>query len=368
MQITAALSRGPESPFSLEEVTLGPLRADEVRVRIVAAGICHTDLVSKAHVPPAPAAVFGHEGAGIVEETGSRVEGVSVGDKVLLTFRSCGRCVPCAQGQPSYCASFASLNSSGARPDGTSTLSQDGEPLRAHFFGQSSFATYAVATRDNVVVVDPSTDLVAAAPFACGFQTGAGAVLNVLKPATDSRLVVYGAGGVGLAAVMAARAYGVRTVVAVDLSEERLRTALAVGATAALDGRSDDLTEQLAEITAGGATHAVDTTAVPAVIRSAVASLAPLGTLVLLGLGAPEVTFDAMDLVSGGKTIRGCIEGDADPRSFIPQLIRWQAEGRFPVGEVIRRYPFADINTAIADAVSGAAIKPVLVFDEPERS
>jgi aryl-alcohol dehydrogenase len=365
MQITAALSRGPESPFTLEQVSLAPLRADEVRVRIVAAGICHTDLVSKALLPSAPAAVFGHEGAGIVEETGSGVEGVGVGDKVLLTFRSCGQCPTCAQGHPSYCASFVALNSSGARPDGTTTLSQDGEPVRSPFFGQSSFATYAVATQDNVVVVDPSTDLVAAAPFACGFQTGAGAVVNVLRPAADSRLVVFGAGGVGMAAVMAARALGVETVVAVDLSEERRKAALAVGATAALDGRSDDLAEQLAEATRGGATHAVDTTAVPTVIRTAAASLAPLGTLVLLGLGAREVTFDVMDLLNGGKTIRGCMEGDADPHSLIPQLVRWQAEGRLPVDQIIRRYSFSDINTAIADAASGSAIKPVLVFDEP---
>uniref|UniRef100_A0AAU1M2T8 NAD(P)-dependent alcohol dehydrogenase n=1 Tax=Streptomyces sp. NBC_00148 TaxID=2903626 RepID=A0AAU1M2T8_9ACTN len=365
MNITAALSRGPKTPFALETVTMAPLQNDEVRVRLVAAGMCHTDLVTKAGLPAEPAAVFGHEGAGIVEAVGTGISGVDVGDKVLLTFRSCGKCHACAQGKPGYCDSFVALNSSGRRADGSVTLTQDGEPLRGSYFGQSSFATHAIASQDNVVVVDPDTDLAAVAPFACGFMTGAGAVVNVLAPDPDARVIVYGAGGVGMAAVMAAAALGVRTIVAVDLSEERREAALAVGATAVVDGRSDDLVKLLVEATGGGATHAVDSTAVPSVISSAVAALAPQGTLVLLGLGAPEVTFNVMDLITSGKTVRGCIEGDSDPRVLIPQLVRWHAEGKFPLEKVIRHYAFADINTAMADSVSGSAIKPILVFDEP---
>lgn len=365
MNITAALSRGPKTPFALETVTMAPLQDDEVRVRLVAAGMCHTDLMTKAALPAEPAAVFGHEGAGIVEAVGAGISGVSIGDKVLLTFRSCGRCHACAQGRPGYCDAFVALNSSGLRADGSVTLTQDGEPLRGSYFGQSSFATHAIASQDNVVAVGPDTDLVAAAPFACGFMTGAGAVVNVLAPDPEARVIVYGAGGVGMAAVMAAAALGVRTIVAVDLSEERREAALAVGATDVVDGRSDDLVKLLAEATGGGATHAVDTTAVPSVISSAAAALAPQGTLVLLGLGAPEVTFNVMDLITSGKTVRGCIEGDADPRVLIPQLVRWHAEGKFPLDKIVRQYAFADINTAMADSVSGSAIKPVLVFDEP---
>ncbi|MGQ4618910.1 zinc-binding dehydrogenase [Nocardia sp. R7R-8] len=361
MHTTAALSRGPASTFTLEEVELADLRPDEVLVRLVAVGICHTDLTTKATSAPDAPALYGHEGAGVVEQVGSAVTGIETGDHVLLSYNNCGTCAQCLAGRRAYCAHFTELNSSGGRLDGTSPVSQSGEAVWANFFGQSSFARHAIANRENVVVVPRDVDLAAAAPLGCGFQTGAGAVSNVLRPTADSTLVVYGAGGVGIAAVMAAHALGVQTIIAVDLSEPRRQLAAELGATHVLDGADPALVDRIREITGGGATHAFDTTSVPSVIRGAALALGALGVLVVVGIGNPEISFDAVDLIVGGKTVRGCIEGDADSRKFIPQLLEWHAQGKFPIEKVITRYRFEQINTAVADA-AGAVIKPVLEF------
>lgn len=355
MEITAALSRSPDSPFTLESVDLDEPRADEVSVRIHATGVCHTDLTFKSRVPGP--AVLGHEGAGVVEAVGEQVTGIHPGDHVLLSYRSCGDCTHCRAGQPPYCARGALLNMSGGRADGTATLSQNGTRLFGSFFGQSSFAQYALAAADNVVVVDRSVDLALAAPLGCGFQTGAGAVLKVLTPEPSSRLVVFGAGGVGLAAVMAAKAVGVEAVVVVDPIASRRDKAVELGASQTVDPANEDV----ATVTRG-ATHALDTTGLPDVVATALGVLEPRGTLVAVGLGARHATIDIRDLMYGGKTIRGCVEGDANPSEFIPELLALHAHGRFPMEAIVRRYDADDIEKAVADSRSGTAIKPVLVW------
>jgi aryl-alcohol dehydrogenase len=239
MQITAAVSRSPDSPFTLESVDLDEPRPDEILVRIHATGLCHTDLSSKTRVPGP--AVLGHEGAGVVEAVGAQVTGIAPGHHVLLSYRSCGECAYCRGGHRSYCSRSALLNSSGSRVDGTATLSQNGTRLFGSYFGQSSFAQYALAAEDNVVVVAPSVDLTVAAPLGCGFQTGAGAVLRVLTPEPNSRLVVFGAGGVGLAAVMAAKAVGVESVVVVDPVASRRDKAVELGATQTVHPTTEDV-------------------------------------------------------------------------------------------------------------------------------
>ncbi|TDZ78299.1 Aryl-alcohol dehydrogenase [Mycobacteroides salmoniphilum] len=355
MKVTAALSRSAESPFALEEVELDGPRPDEVLVKIHATGLCHTDLTFKAQVPIP--AVLGHEGAGVVEAVGDEVTHIRPGDHVVLSYRSCGQCRQCGAGERAYCSRGTRLNLSGTRLDGSSTLSQNGNGLFGSFFGQSSFAQYALAAADNTVVIDASTDLATAAPLGCGLQTGAGAVLNVLTPEPDSRLVVFGAGGVGLAAVMAAKAIGVQTIIAVDLVASRRDKAVTLGATHTVDPAAEDVAS-----VARGATHALDTTANPDVIATALGLLRQRGVLVLVGLGASRGTIDLTDLMYGGKIIRGCIEGDANPQEFIPELLRMHAEGRFPIESLISRYPVHAIDQAVADARSGAAIKPVLLW------
>jgi aryl-alcohol dehydrogenase len=363
MQIKAALSHGAGERFEIAAVELDEPRADEVLVKLSASGVCHTDLTMKAAWPAALSPiVLGHEGAGVVEAVGAGVTGVRPGDRVVLSYRSCRACPECAAGHPTYCRAFRALNASGARPDGSTTMRRDGAPVYGSFFGQSSFASHALAYESNLVVVGDRVDLSVAAPLGCAVQPGAGAVLNVLRPASGESLAVFGAGGVGLSAVMAARAAGVGTIVAVDPVARRRLLAAELGATATVDPATDDVVAAIRRHTGAGATHGLDTTASGAVINQAIDALAPLGTLALVGVGVPEIAIDVQTVIGGGKTIRGVIEGDAVPQTFIPQLLELHAAGRLPLEQLIRTYDFDDIGSAVADAANGATIKPVLLL------
>ncbi|MBB3038279.1 NAD(P)-dependent alcohol dehydrogenase [Hoyosella altamirensis] len=362
MKTLAAVSPAPDAPFVIQPVELAAPRADEILVRVEASGVCHTDLTFKSRVPTP--AVFGHEGAGVVESVGVAVEGIHPGDRVLLSYRWCGECRHCKSELPSYCTHMQALNSAGGRRDGTPTLTQDGKPLFGAFFGQSSFAQHVLTSSSNVVVVDDDVaDLATAAPLGCGFQTGAGAVLNVLAPGADSSLVIFGAGAVGLAAIMAARARGVRTVVAIDPVESRRHQAIKLGATVALEPGTA-MVGAIREVTDGGASHALDTTGIPAVVAEALTALDSCGTLVVVGLGKPMAEINITDLMLNGKTLRGCTEGDGVPQDFIPTLLDAHAEGRFPMEQLVTKYSFHAINEAVADMRAGSTIKPVLVWEE----
>lgn len=351
--------------FTFEEVDLDEPRADEVLVRIVASGLCHTDLSLRDSLPAEMfPRVFGHEGAGVVEQVGAEVSGIAAGDHVVMSFRSCRACPKCDAGLVGYCDDTLVLNYMGFRMDGSTTHHRDGAAVYGSFFGQSSLAQHAIAYADNCVVVDPSLDLPTLAPFGCGFQTGAGTVLNVLKPTADESLVVFGAGAVGLAAIAAAQAVGVGTVVAVDLLDARLEVAEKYGAVpvnpAYLGEQS--VPDRVKELTGGGASNGIDTTAVSVAVKQAQQSLAIGGTLVALGLGAEEYTIDAIDLLQNGKVIRSSIEGDSDPKEMIPRLLQMRADGAFDVDELVTTYPFKQINTAVGDVLGGAVVKPVLVW------
>src|SRR5690242_17762702 len=186
MKTTVAVVNSQGGDFSLEEVDLEGPRADEVLVRIVATGLCHTDIYLKGFLPEEMFPnVFGHEGAGVVEEVGADVTGIEVGDHVVMSFRSCRACGPCTEGAVGYCDNSLMLNYMGMRMDGSMPISRDGSPVFGNFFGQSSLGQHAIAYADNCVVVDKSLDLTKVAPFGCGFQTGAGTVLNVLQPSAE---------------------------------------------------------------------------------------------------------------------------------------------------------------------------------------
>lgn len=363
MRINAALSAGPDTPFEIAEVELDEPRADEVLVKIVAVGVCHSDLTMKA-VWPAEISpiVLGHEGAGVVEAVGSEITAVKPGDHVVLSYNSCGSCPECDRGQRPYCRNFRSRNGIGTRPDGSMTMARNGSPVYGSYFGQSSFASHALAYESNVVAIGEGIDLVTAAPLGCGVQTGAGTVLNVLRPAQDASLAVFGAGAVGLSAVMAAHAQGVATIIAIDPVPGRRELASELGASQTLDPAGDDVVDTVRELTGGGVTHAIDTTAKGAVINQAISALAPRGTLALLGIGIPDFEMDVRAVISGGKTIRGVIEGDSVPQQFIPQLIGLHEAGRLPLEKLVRSYLFEQIDRAFGDAASGATIKPVLIF------
>ncbi|MFI7498369.1 NAD(P)-dependent alcohol dehydrogenase [Streptomyces sp. NPDC049687] len=368
MSITtrAAVVESGGAPFTLSDVVLDDPAPHEAVVRLVAAGLCHTDLgVASGGLPFPLPGVLGHEGAGVVEAVGSAVTGVAPGDHVVLSFTSCGDCRNCHGGHPAYCTTWLPLNLlGGRRADGTATISRDGEPLGGHFFGQSSFAERALVDERSLVKVDPDVPLASIAPLGCGVQTGVGAVWNVLKPATGSTIVVLGAGAVGLSAVMAAALTPATTIIAVDRVAERLELAKELGATHTVDSGQTALGEAIAEITGGqGADGIVETTGNTGVLRQGVDALAGRGTLVVVG--APpfgsEVALDVNGLL-GGKRVVGLTLGDSETQTFIPALVRLVKEGRLPLDRLIGTYAFEDIGQAVQDMTSGKTIKPVLTF------
>lgn len=365
MRTTAALSPGPGRDFELTEVELDDPRDDEIVVRIASSGLCHTDLGMRDSMPTHLfPRIFGHEGAGIVEHVGDRVETVRTGDHVVLSYRACRRCTNCTNLGVSYCRAMDSLNYHGLRNDGSTTHHGPAGRVFGSFFDQSSFAQHAITYADNTVVVDPALDLTRIGPYGCGFQTGAGTVLNVLQPGIDDPLVVYGAGAVGLAALAAAAGAGVRTLIAVDLSPTRLAVAESYGARTVNSAELGDTTlvRLIKELTDGGAARAVDTTGVASVISDAVRALRARGELAVLGLGQREVTLDVMDVMLKGKVLRGSVEGDSDPRAMVPKLLELAARGQFDIDRLLTPYHFTDINTAVTDTLSGTTVKPVLTW------
>jgi aryl-alcohol dehydrogenase len=260
-----------------------------------------------------------------------------------------------------YCDNSLLLNYMGMRMDGSQPYSREGSPVFGNFFGQSSLSRHAIAYADNCVVVDKSVDLTRVAPYGCGFQTGAGTVLHVLEPGPEDSLVVYGVGAVGLAALAAARHLGAGTLVAVDPLASRREAAERYGAIG-VDPTTETVVDRVKELTGGGASYGIDTTAISEVVKQAQQSLRPRGTLVALGLGAEEYAIDAIDLLQSGKIIRSSVEGDSDPQLMVPRLIQLNAAGEFDVDDLITTYPFTEINSAVADVLAGKVVKPVLVW------
>lgn len=367
MQIRAAVLDEPQGALQIQTLELEDPRADEIRVRLVATGVCHTDISVMGRPFPVPQPiVLGHEGAGVVEAVGSAVRKVQVGDRVVLSYNFCGECPSCQRHAPSYCQYFFGQNFLGQRRDGSTALSRQGQAVRHQFFGQSSFASHCLCTERNVVKVPDSVpdDLFELlGPLGCGIQTGAGAMIHVLKPQLGESVVVFGTGAVGMAGLMAAKAVGAATLIAVDRVPERLVLAAELGATHTVlaDGQTD-VVARLREITGGGAHCSLDTTAVSAVLRQALDCLGPLGRCGFVG-GAPlgaTLEVDVRDMMLNGKTLRGIVEGDSNADVFVPDLIRMQAQGRFPFEKLTKIYPFEAIEQAIADARAGTTIKPVL--------
>lgn len=365
MKITAALATAPRAPFQLVELELDDPRPDEVQVRLTACGICHTDLIVRDQWYPTPLpAVLGHEGAGVVEAVGAGITGLSPGDKVVLSFNSCGACRFCLNGHPAYCANFYAHNFSGRRPDDTAAFTRGGEAVSSHFFGQSGFAAVSNVARRSVVKVDDDAPLELLGPLGCGIQTGAGAVLNVLDPEAGSNIVVFGAGAVGLSAVMAAVVANATTIVAVDVVPSRLELARELGATHTVDGRDADQVEQIKAITGGGARYALDTTGVARVFRTMTDCMGILGHAALVGASAlgTESTIDIGTQLLSGQTISMVIEGDSNPQLFIPRLIGLYRAGLFPFDKLVKTYPIAEINQAFEDSEKGETLKPVVLF------
>ncbi|WKD51269.1 NAD(P)-dependent alcohol dehydrogenase [Microbulbifer spongiae] len=368
--------RKKNGPFTLEPLELDPPSEGEVLVRIAACGICRADLsVRDQHYPTPLPVVLGHEGAGVVEGVGKGVKTVSVGDHVLMTFAFCGQCPSCALGVIATCWHHMEMNFSGKRYSGhdwsipAPLFQYDAnggvrEQINGAFFNQSAFATHAIATEANVVVIDKSADLQTLAPLGCGFQTGAGAIMNVLRPEVGASLLVTGAGSAGLAAVMAAKIIGCDPIIILDTVDSKLRLALDLGATHVINGsKTKDAVSAVKTICPHGVAYAIEGTGNPAVFRNTVDVLQPTGVCGLIG-GAPqgtEVAFDMTHLLFG-RTVKGILQGGSRPKSFLPKLTKLHQQGRFPIEKLIAHYEFSNIEAAVDALSTGHVIKPVLTM------
>ncbi|MFG1998525.1 NAD(P)-dependent alcohol dehydrogenase [Spirillospora sp. NPDC048911] len=363
MRIDAAVLRAADGPYAVEPIELADPGPGEVLVRIVGTGMCHTDLIGR--VPGdlvGKPVILGHEGAGIVEAVGPGVTEVAVGAHVVLSIDSCGACTNCRAARPGNCVKMAELNMLSLPLDGVPRAHDaEGVAVGNRWFGQSSYASHALATVRNTVTIDPDVPLERLGPLGCGMQTGAASVLVSLGVEAGDTIAIFGAGAVGLAGVMAAHVAGATTIVAVDLHESRLDLARELGATHTLNGADADLSGQIRGIAGGeGVQYALDTTAVPSIVSAAVASLRTTGVCGLVGVGSEEYRFDP-SLLLMGRTVKGIIEGDAVPQLFIPRLVKLWRQGRFPFDRLITTYPLDQINQAEADSMSGKVVKPVLL-------
>lgn len=367
MTITAAVTEAPGADFTLQELELGEIRPDEVAVRIRAVGICHTDLMGQAGTLPTPfPSVLGHEGAGVVERVGAAVTAIAPGDHVALSFDSCGACETCQAGHPYTCHDFFNRNFVASRPDGSTALARDGEPVRSHFFGQSSFATMAVASARNVFRIPSDVPFEVAAPMGCGVRTGAGAVMTALRPEAGSSIAMFGLGGVGMPAVMAARAVGCATIVGVDVNPARLELAAELGATHLIDAREEDPVEAITRITGHGAEYVLEMSGSTVALQQAFDATASGGVCGVVG--APPfgtmLDLDVNMLLSRGRTMRGIVGGDVVPSVFFPRLVALWRQGRMPWDRLITTFPFDEINEAATRSEHGEVIKAVLLMPE----
>ena len=365
MKTEAAVAYAGQPGFRLETVELEAPRADEILVRVLGVGLCHTDLVFSSGAAPYPfPAVFGHEGSGVVEAVGSSVTKVKPGDSVLITFRSCGACDRCGEGDAAYCRTMPMLNYIGRRTDGTSAISNEAGPVSSNFFGQSTFARHAITYERNVVKVDPSLPVEIMGPLGCGIQTGAGAAMRSLAARKGSAFLVTGGGSVGLSAVMGAKIQECATIILVEPMESRRELAKELGATHCIDPtQTDDLAAAIRAIVPLGVDNALETTGVPAVQAAAFAALGSKGTLGIVGISAPGTPLpgDIGTLMTHGQSIKGIIEGDSDPDEFLPELIAHYQAGRLPFDRLVKTFPLSQINEAIAAQHHGDCVKVVLI-------
>ncbi len=369
MTVTAAVTESAGAAFTLQELELDEIRPDEVLVKIAAVGICHTDLMGQAGVlPTALPAVFGHEGAGIVERIGDAVTTVSPGDRVALSFDSCGACDACRVGHAYTCHDFFARNFVATRPDGSTSLSRDGDAIHSHFFGQSSFASKAIASAHNVFRIPPELPFELAAPMGCGIRTGAGAVMTALRPQAGSSIAIFGAGGVGMPAVMAAKVVGCTTIIAVEPNPVRLELAGELGATHLVDGREEDAVEAITAITGHGADYTLEMSGSIVALKQAFEATASGGICGVVG--APPfgtmLDLDVNMLIARGRTMRGIVGGDCAPSVFFPRLVALWQQGRMPWDRLITTFRFDEINEAARRSEHGEVIKAVLLMPDDD--
>lgn len=361
-RVLAAVCREQGQPLSVEEVVLASPRAGEVEVRVVACGICHSDIsyLDGAWDAVLPA-VYGHEAAGVVARVGPDVTGVEPGQRVLVTLvRSCGRCFFCGHGEPALCESSFPLDESGP------LTTPGGEPI-VQGFRTGAFAERVVVHESQVVAIPAELPFDCASLLACGVITGFGAVANTARVASGESVVVVGTGGVGLNSVQAAALAGAQPIVAVDLDESKLRAARAFGATHTINPKQEVARDAVHALTGGrGADYVFVTVGAASAMESGMDLVRRGGDLVVVGMTASGVTarYDPSELAHDGRSILGSKLGSTLPAVDVPRLAELYSQGRLMLDELITgRYPLEQINEAVASTVAGGALRNVLVFD-----
>nr|WP_303652795.1 alcohol dehydrogenase catalytic domain-containing protein [Paludisphaera mucosa] len=348
--------------IKLEKVELEDPREDEVLIRVTSCGVCGTDKGCIHGLEPFPIpGVLGHEGAGVVEAIGSRVSLVKTGDRVMIGVPFCGHCLTCRRGEPRYCQNYMALTSSGYRMDGSSPMSRDGETLAGRFFQQSSWVPNTLALERQLARAHDGLDLDLTGQYGCSISTGAGTNFNELKPYPRSSIAGFGAGNVGLGAVMAARMTGATTIIAVDEVAERLALAGELGATHTLQHGPGTVEEPKALIR-DNVDFSMEATDGSNLVSEAIEALGVRGTCARMG-GAKlteTVQYKFADVPLKGKRIVGAMGGGGQSPMFLEDLMRLQLEGRFPLEKPVKFHDFADVNQAIDDSDAHKIIKPIL--------
>ncbi|CAJ0544181.1 Ff.00g034880.m01.CDS01 [Fusarium sp. VM40] len=364
----------PGDKFVMEPITLDEVRSDEVLVEMKYSGICHTDVLFQTGLLPGVEypAIFGHEGAGIIRALGSNVKdkSLTIGDHVLLSFNVCGKCKQCLADNPSCCHVHSPVNTGSVRLSDGSTPArlQDGTSVRSQCFGQSSFSRMSVVAERCVVKCPYPESLSYYAPLGCGFQTGAGTILNVLKPDKTKTVVIFGVGSVGIAALMAAAYLQVNQLIAVDVNDDKLAMVKELGATHTVNPTKcggDSIEATIKQITDGGADFAIDCTGRIPVIESLFGCLAPRGTATTVGVPPPDsvVRIEPQTFLLENKSYIGVVEGGSHPQKFIPQLMELHRQGNFPVEKLCKVYSVKDFDTALSDLREGKVVKPIIHWD-----
>ena len=357
-----ALSR----PLEISDVTLAPPGPGEVLITIRAAGLCHSDLSVIDGVRPRPLPmVLGHEAAGVVAQLGEGVSDLVVGDHVVTAFvPSCGACEPCLRSRPALCEPGAASNTQGSLLGGGRRLSASGQPLH-HHLGVSAFATHAVVSRHSLIKVDRDLPFDQAALFGCAVMTGVGAVVNTADIFPGARVAVIGLGGVGLAALLGARACGVEELVAVDLADAKLSLAQELGASLVVNAADADCVERIRDATHGGVDFAFEMAGSAKAMDLAYRITRRGGTTITAGLPPPQTLFSVPHvlLVAEERTVKGSYLGSCVPQRDIPRYIEWFRAGRLPVDRLVSaRIAFAGINAAFDALADATTVRQVIVM------
>ncbi len=361
MKVTSAVTNAVNGEFSLEELELREPGFGQVRIKVHACGVCHTDEAVRRGIIPSPMPiVLGHETSGVVEAVGPGVMDFAVGDHVGASYASCGHCENCYEGHPYACENFNTLNFGGTTNDGSTVLSKNGATVYS-MFGQAGFSTYAVLDTRNIFKADKDIDLGLIAPLGCGIQTGAGAVLNRLKPKAGSSIAIFGCGTVGISALMAAKIAGCTTIIALDVNPTKLEFCKNVGATHCINILEvEDSAKAIKDIVKGGVHYSIDTTGRGESVRKAINCTKFAGVTVVLG-ATGDITFNVQEELMGeAKSLLGVVEGDSVPQVFIPALLDYYKKGLFPFDKMVTYYDFTDIQKAFKEAHKN--VKSVLVM------